>query len=499
METLEQVEVKKIKRTPPAPLLPMNLRHLAASIPPISIRDYAFTDIGYMEFFETLMEKAIRYNTTSDKWLIWQGHYWAEDKKKTKIQALAIYAAKLVMYQAKMIQTDGDEDPNKNFKKTAIGFADQLQSKAKLETIKDMATLSTVLATDEQEWNQDGSLLAVKNGVIELPTKEKNFVKRDGRQTDMLSRFLPVAFDANADCPIFKKFLPESIPEDETRHFVQKALGYSLTGDISEQVVFFCVGEGNNGKSVLLSTISRVIGQYADRLDLACLDDANANNIPNDIAALAGKRFIVGAETRQGGSARFNEAKMKMLSGESELRGRFLKKEFFTFNNQVKLWISMNHLPAVTDSSQGYWRRCRPITFPRIIADAHVDKQLENRMKSELPGILNWLLAGCKLWQDEGLEPPKSMLEVVKGYQANSDTFGQFIADCCVFDPEGKMSINDLSTAIAEWCKQNGERIFPQRTRNIYLEKKGCERRRLHDGRYWFGIRPVKVDVLNVS
>lgn len=478
-----------VKRPPPMPLLPKELRHLLPAIPPIPAKPYRLTDAGHAEFFANLFVNVLRYNKDSEKWHVWMGHFWAEDRKETRLQSLVIYASELRIYQAKTstAETDADE----KFRDGCIGYAMRLQSRSKIQTVIDLASKSPLLATEEKEWNKNNSLLAVHNGVLELPTADKALLFRPGRPADMLSRFLPIDYDVLAKCPRFERFLTDSLIEPETREFVHKALGYSLTGDISEQVVFFCIGEGNNGKSVLLSTIATVLGDYADRLDLACLDEANSKNIPNDIAALAGRRFIVGSETRQGGG-RLNEAKLKMLTGETELRGRFLNREFFNFKNQVKLWISMNHLPQITDTSIGYWRRCRPIHFSKIIASGNVDKHLEDKLKLEAAGILNWLLAGCKLWHEKGLAEPESMRKITETYRKNSDTFGQFLSDCCVFAPDARVPVADLTEAITSWCKQNGEKVFSQRSRNTYLEKLKCERVRGVGGvRYWCGLKLI--------
>lgn len=469
--------------------LPKELKHLAASIVPTDARKFRYNDMGHAKFFAELFSKVLRYNVTKEKWYVWAGHYWVEDRKETMLSSLVEYAAEIRHNQAAAISTDTEF--GRRDQSFAMSFAEKLQSRGKMETVTKLAKASHLLATLEADWNTKVDLLAVKNGVIELPTKDKpdHLVFRPGRQDDNISRFLPVEYYPEAKCPMFEQFLLDILPENDTRHFVHKALGYSLTGAIGEQAVFYCLGDGSNGKSVLLTTISRIFGEYADRLDLSCLDEANSKNIPNDIAALAGKRFIVGAETRQSGG-RFNEAKLKMLTGEAEIRGRFLNREFFNFDNHIKLWISMNHLPQITDSSSGYWRRVRAIDFNQKIEDAKIIQDYEDVLRVENPGILNWLLKGCLLWRTEKLKPPPAMVATVQRYREISDTFGQFISDCCEFSPKAKVTVAALSEAINEWCKQNGERVFQPRTRVTYLEKNKCKQMRGAGGvRYWTGIR----------
>ena len=207
--------------------------------------------------------------------------------------------------------------------------------------------------------------------------------------------------------------------------YVQTAVGYSLTGLTSEQCFFVLHGLGDNGKTKLMETIKALMGDYATQTPTETfLVKGRGGQIPNDIAALRGARLVTSVEVDAG--RHLSEALIKQVTGEDEVTARFLYKELFTFKPQFKLWLATNHKPVIRGSEHAIWRRIRLIPFTVKIPEAEQDKTLGNKLLSELPGILNWALEGCRLWQAEGLTAPAAVQAATQEYREEMDVLGDF-------------------------------------------------------------------------
>ena len=228
--------------------------------------------------------------------------------------------------------------------------------------------------TDSGEnWDSDPWLLGVANGVVNLKTGKL----LQGNPLQQIKLHTDVAFDPAARCPQWEQFLADVFKGDaELIGFIQRAVGYSLTGDTSEQCLFLCYGGGSNGKSTFLEVLLHVLGQYAHSLPFSAFELQARSSIPNDVASVVGKRFVTAGETSE--SARFNEARIKGLTGSDTLSARFLHGEFFSFKPAAKIWLAFNHKPGVADDSQGFWRRIRLIPFEREFKEGAADKNLKD-------------------------------------------------------------------------------------------------------------------------
>ena len=230
-------------------------------------------------------------------------------------------------------------------------------------------------------------------------------------------------------------------------------MGYSLTEDISEQCLFMCYGTGANGKSMFLTILGLLGGKYAYNLPFVSFEAQTRPSIPNDLAALVGRRVVTSSETNEG--MRLNEARMKSLTGGDPITARFLYGENFTFNPVAKIWLAVNHRPRVTDVSYGFWRRVRLVPFPHPFkkdADAH----LLSALIAELPGVLAWAVQGAMEWQQRGLTPPASVTDATESYRVESDPVGQFIVDYCVMGDACEVGAAALYVAYKAWCATQG-------------------------------------------
>ena len=240
--------------------------------------------------------------------------------------------------------------------------------------------------------------------------------------------------------------------------WLQRASGYALTGSVAEQILIMLCGRGATGKSTLLRALLDVFGDYADTAAFSTFERASQRGaIPNDLAALVGKRLIVASETREG--ARLDEGRLKSLTGGDRLRARFLNQEWFSFDPTCKLVLAVNHKPTVSDDSFGFWRRVRLVPFDRTFA---ADPALPLALRAESAGILAWLVRGCLRWQADGLAQPARVEQATADYAADSDPLNNFLAEACERDAHASVGAADFYAHYKSWAERQG---FSERER----------------------------------
>jgi putative DNA primase/helicase len=240
--------------------------------------------------------------------------------------------------------------------------------------------------------------------------------------------------------------------------FFQRAIGYSLTGDTREQVLFFIHGGGCNGKSTTTEPLQALLGDYALRAPASLYTiDKNRREPETEIARLLGKRMVIGSEIEEG--TRLAEARVKHMTGGDRQVGRFLYSDSFEFQPTHKLWLFGNHKPDIRGTDLGIWRRMRLIPFTVQIADADKDPELGTKLLGELAGILNWAIEGCATWQNQGLGMPKAVESATATYQDEEDDLGQFIKDQCVVGRDNEITKCDLFMVYRNWADAQGLRM----------------------------------------
>jgi putative DNA primase/helicase len=265
----------------------------------------------------------------------------------------------------------------------------------------------------------------------------------------------------------------------ELMAFLQRAVGYSLTGSTQEQVLFYLFGLGRNGKTVFMETVLSLLAGYARRIPSESLMvRQHGGGIPNDMAMLSSARVACASETAEG--AQLDEARIKEITGGDTIAARFLHKEFFEFKPQFKLWIVGNHRPIIKGGDLGIWRRILLVPFTITIPESEVDPALPAKLRSELPGILVWAVRGCLDWQRNGLGVPRAVVAATQDYHRESDLLGQYIAEKCRHVAGAETSTTDLYQAYRFWAEQSGlkpiakisfgrkmsERSYPMRQSN---------------------------------
>ena len=252
---------------------------------------------------------------------------------------------------------------------------------------------------------------------------------------------------------------------------VDGAIHYTLSGSTEAQCLWLHYGHGSNGKSTFMNVLSALLGDYATTANASTIMSKPSSNISNDVARLKGARLVMINELEDG--KRLAEAEIKTMTGGEALTARYLHQEFITFYPQFKLHLTSNYKPSVYDNSHGLWRRINLINWAVIVKEADQDKQLFDKLKGELSGILNWALAGLQAFLKDGLQTPKSVLNDTAEFRAEMDSIGQFIEAYCYVDREARGKASELYAKYSEWAKESGRQSVNNMRFGNSLKDKG--------------------------
>jgi putative DNA primase/helicase len=292
-----------------------------------------------------------------------------------------------------------------------------------------------------------------------------------------------IAPDAKCATPLWNAFLNRSVPDKELQAYLQRAVGYGLTGQTIEEVLFFLWGDGRNGKGVFVNTIAWIMGDYHVNSPMDTFTVSTSERHPTDLAAMRGARLVTSTETEEG--KRWDEAKIKMLTGSDPITARFMRQDFFTYQPQFTLLISGNNKPGLRSVDAAIRARLKLIPFTVYIPPEERDLHLKEKLKAEAPGILAWMIQGCRDWQRDGLQEPKIVVEATEHYLAAEDAFKMWLDDSCIVGKDKWESSQQLYASWQEWTGANGEYAIPAKRFTQKLEAKGFQQARRGTG----GIR----------
>jgi putative DNA primase/helicase len=443
-------------------------------------KTYARSDAGNAEYFAALFKGKVKYDHARRRWLLWKPPLWQADYTD-EILNYARAAMRRRRKQAMNI-TDTIE------RKTEIKWTYDSESVSRLAGMLKLAKAERAIQTKGDEWDADRNLLGCANGVVDLRLGQ--LLKPDPAQLVTMST--GVEFDPNAKCKRWEEFLIEVMPDQEVREYISKVIGYCLTGDTREQILTCLYGLGGNGKSIFLDTLLGIMGDYGHTMAFATIEFKERGQISNDVAALVRKRLVVASETQEG--VRLNEGRIKSLTGCERITCRFLYQESFSYYPSAKYFLAFNHKPIVIDDTEGFWRRLKLLTFKTVFTSgshaAKRDKQLDQKLRAELPGILAWAVRQCVAWFQEGLSEPAAIIEDTRQYREESNPILEFIEDEYVRDPDGSVPKGELYKAYISYCRANGERfILGKKNFGQRLSSMGFTEKRDMNQRFWCGLK----------
>jgi len=459
-----------------------------ASEPVIQLR--SLDGVGNGERFIDNYGPQVRYSYDLDQWLIWTGKRWSFDSQ-AQVEVMAKKTARLILKEMeKAIQKARDEGKGDDeIDAIEKAYRRQHQSAARVHGVKDtlkMAQSEPGVKVSIADLDANPMLLNVRNGTIDLESGQIHLHRRGDRMT----KLAPVSFNLDADATLWQQFLDRIFDGDEELiAYIQRAVGYSLTGCVDEQCLFFLYGSGQNGKSVFIQTLLHVLGEYSQKAPTEMImkqERSSSGGASPDMARLRGVRMAVTAELEE--NQRMGEARVKDLTGADRIVARHLYREPIEFEPTHKLWIYGNHKPAIRGTDEGIWRRIRLIPFTVRIPDDEKDPHLTEKLQRERDGILAWAVRGCLEWQRDGLGLPHAVASATEAYRNESDRLGDFLEECCIEDMCARVGKSELYVAYEAWCKQSGEFTLSKKKLGQRLGERGFAEDRNRVQRVWIGI-----------
>lgn len=377
-------------------------------------------------------------------WHVWLGTHWSAKEGPDRARIAAHQTARAILTEA---GTLGDDAASKRLLKHGFdtGSSGRLSSMLQ-EAVPYLGVEPGDLDGDPALFNTAAGTLVLR-GACQL---------RPHARADRISKLSPVAYDPDADAPRWRTFLHRILPDPELRVFVQTWFGYALTGHTGEQVLAFFYGSGANGKSTLLEVVGEVMGTYATVLPFQSLlhnDMRGGADASPDLARLPGARLVWAAEPETG--SRFSEALLKQLTGGDRMVVRHLRRDFFEFAPVFKLTLSGNNKPTIRGQDEGIWRRMLLVPFTETIPPDERRPDLKAHLLAEAPGILNWLLDGCRVWLERGLRVPEAVRAATETYRSESDLLGEFLTSCTRRAEGGRVQAKRLYDAYVSWARDN--------------------------------------------
>lgn len=452
--------------------------------PSVRGKMYRFDDTGNAERLFDAFGEMLRFCYTDKKWLYYFEGKWYTDNIGY-IRQLADSAT--MLQESERVLYAHDEDMLKAFDrhlKKSRSFA------GKTNMIREAEHYAPILP---QNLDRNKAVIGVKNGIIDLKTGELLPHDREA----YLTKQCPVIYNPDAPAPkLWLGFLHDIFGGDPYMlEYIQKCVGYSLTGSTSEQCAFFLFGTGRNGKSTFLEIVRGILGDYATNIQpQTIMVNPKSGNAPSsDIARLKGARLVTSVEPNEG--MRLDEGLLKQLTGDDVVTARKMFSEEFEFKPEFKLWMATNHKPLIRGTDTGIWRRIHLIPFEVQIPLDRVDKKLKYKLVKESEGILKWAVQGCIRWQNEGLSMPQKVLDAVREYQHEMDVISAFLDACCVIG-EGETKASRLYAVYAKWADEHNEYKMSSTKFGTELMRKDFIGRRMgKDGcRYYTGVALDKTE-----
>jgi len=443
------------------------------------------TDYGNCERFINLHGADVKYCKVFDAWYLWtqdEGRW-----KKDLLGAIQEYAKETVRsIYAEAARAGIDEERRKLAK-----WAMQCETTSHTNAIITLAKSDPYVVTEHDAFDQNHMLLNLANGTYNL----LNHVLEPHRKGLLITKRAPIEYCQDAECPLFLKFLdrvftshPEIVP------YLQRAVGYTLTGSTQEDILFLLYGGGANGKSTLLNVLEALLRDYSVNTESSTFTTNRSDNVRNDLARLVGARLVTAAENSM--DSNLDETLIKQLTGGDKIAARFLFQEYFEYRPTFKIWWCFNHMPRIRDTTNSTWRRIHLIPFKESIPEDEQDKQLSEKLLEELPGILNWAIDGLKEYQKDGLNPPEIVVTTTTEYRNDQDQLFDFFSDMIdvatgdepvgiVYEAKG----SDIYKVYLQWTSFNNEKPMSSTMFGNLLKERGVKKVRKTSGVYYHGIR----------
>ncbi len=438
------------------------------------------TDLGNAERFKAMYTGKAMFITKMNKWFFYDGKRFVEDTCQVVVQ--------MTKELLRKCQELKDQFKDESLQKFFIKHLKKSESNGKVNALLDLAESEMPINPDQLD--SDPYLFNVLNGTVNLKIGE--LLTHSGNHK--ISKLASVNFDPRAACPVFQRFMGEITCGDvDLARYIQKVIGYCLTGLANEQYLWVLHGLGSNGKTTFIETIKKIIGEYGRSADISTFTYKQSEQIRNDLARLFDARVVTSVEAQEG--KRLDESVVKQVTGGDPVTCRFLFKEHFEYIPKFKLFMVVNHLPHINGTDRGIWRRIKVIPFAASFEGKNKDKDLLQKLDAELSGILNWAIQGCLLWQKEGLSEPTAVQAAGKKYQEDEDTLEDFLSEFTEREAGRSIAASQLFSLYSERQKEFGAKVMSIKVFSQKLAIKGIEKERGTGGRvYYMGLKEKGPD-----
>ncbi len=439
-------------------------------------------DIKNGRVFANMWRGKLLYIATRGSWLLWSDDRWKACEKSEEQACAKITCDEMLSAAAEGYKTDPDKGKRQLLEAMAACKLPRIQAMVKL------AISEPGMSVTGKELDADPMLIGVENGVVNLKTGQLL-----PNNPDMLiTRFCNARWHHEAQCPRWLRFLDEVFEGDAgTIDTVQRLLGYTLTGLITEEILILCCGFGSNGKSIFSNVVHRTLGGYAKTAPPSLLAARRADDsAPRiDLAAIAGARYVSINEFQAG--TRLDEQVVKQLAGREPIAARFLYQDLFEFTPTHTAWLRTNHKPIVLGDDDGIWRRLVVVPFRRKFEGNEKDPLLEEKLLAERDGILKWMLEGTRLYLKDGLQLSAKMKAEQAAYRKESDLLGEFLDEKTTPDPNGKVEQKQCFLDWRFWCDGNGAKHGSKKSFTQRMAERGYSIYESNGKRFYTGLSPL--------
>lgn len=434
----------------------VDAEHVPASMSEDALADYFAAQHG----------ENWRYVKPWGAWFEWRGDGWYRDDTN-KVDRVAVEITRQAIYwqEAQRMTDDGRR---------------KINSKRTAGNLRDIACSDRRIAATVDQWDSDKWLLGVPGGVVDLGTGELLTPER-GQYITKRAAVAP----ASGDAPIWREFLKTvTAGHTELIEFLQRFAGYALTGETREQCLAFLYGTGQNGKGVFITTLYRILGDYAVTADADVFMETDQQRHPTEMARLRGARLVTVDETDN--AKRWNEKRIKRITGGGKMEARFMRQDDFEFEPQFKLLIAGNHKPQLRGVGKAIKRRLHLVPFTVTIPDYQRDDKLAEKLAEEYPQILQWMIEGCESWSAHGLRAPQEVVDATANYIEGEDVIGEWLEERC--EQQGETERPIAYRNYKAWVEGRGERAWSGKAFWAALEERGFDLHKSHGKRLILGL-----------
>lgn len=437
---------------------------------------FNLTDLGNAQRLVALHGQDIRYCYVWKTWMIWDGKRWVKDDLGT--------VEKFAKNVARSIYKEAAREVDDNKRKALVDHARATESEKRRKDLIASSRSEPGIPVKPDDFDRNPWLLNAQNCVIDLNTWETF----EHRREDLITKLAGTGYDPEADCPTFKAFLHQIMDGNQNLvDYIQRVIGYTLSGSTQERAFFFLHGTGANGKSTLLNVVKELMGDYARVASADTFMEKKFDTVREDIARLKGARFVCSSETDEG--KRLAEGLIKNMTGTDIQTARFMYGNTFEFVPEFKIFLAANHQPVVKGTDLAIWDRIKKIPFDVRIQEEEQDKSLGTKLKAELPGILNWALDGFKLWRENGLMEPEEVNNATQEYRDDMDTLKEFFSEYVKPDPMAATESAKLFKLYQIWALDIGEKyILSRREFGLRMTDRGLKKKAIHNKNNYLGI-----------